>query len=325
MNAYLKDKTVVITGASSGVGRAAAVAFAKAGAALVIAARREDALQEVADECSAFGAEVLVVCTDVTDSGEMAALAEAADDFGDGIDVWVNNAGVLAVGAFDEMPAEVNNRVVETNLIGYMNGAYSALPYFKRQGRGILINNISVGGWMPTPYGVAYTASKFGLRGFSEALQAELIPYPHIHVCAMYPAFLNTPGIQHAANYTGVRLKPAPPVFNPERVAKAMVHIAKHPCRESWPDAAAPAIRRAYGIAPRLVGWLAELGFRKYFQTGVRAPDSSGNLYDAGTPLTTERGGWNAQRRVTQAGSVFILAAGVAAIAAIVRSARSDD
>ena len=321
----LQNKTVVITGASSGVGRAAAIEFAKAGAALVIAARREDALQEVADECTALGAEVLVVPTDVTDSAEMATLAEAADDFGDGIDVWVNNAGVLAVGPFDETPAEVNCRVIETNLIGYMNGAQAVLPYFKRQGYGVLINNISVGGWMATPYGVAYTASKFGARGFSEALQAELSHYPRIHVCAMYPAFLNTPGIQHAANYTGALLKPAPPIFNPERVAKAMVHLAKHPRRESWPDAAAPAIRRTYGFAPRLVGWLTELGFRKYFQHGERAADSSGNLYDAGTPLTSVSGGWTTQRRVTQAGSFFILAAGIAAAAAIIRGARSDD
>ena len=294
----------------------------RAGAALVIAARREEALQEVADECTALGADVLVVPTDVTDSLEMAALAEAADDFGDGIDVWVNNAGVLAVGPFDETPVEVNNRVIETNLIGYMNGAQAALPYFKRQGYGVIINNISIGGWFASPYGVAYTASKFGLRGFAEALQAELSPYPDIHVCAMYPAFLNTPGIQHAANYSGAKLKPAPPVFNPEGVAKAMVQLAKHPRRESWPDAASLAIRAGYALAPRLVGGLTELGFRKYFQHGVRAAESSGNLFDAGTPLTSARGGWTTQRKVTQVGGYFILAAGIAAVAGMMRKRR---
>ncbi len=315
----LLDKTVVITGASSGVGRAAALAFARAGANVVLAARREHALQDVAEECTALGVHALVVPTDVTDALEMEALAEAADDFGDSIDVWVNNAGVLAVGPFDEIPAQVNNRVVETNLIGYMNGAHAVLPYFKQQGRGVLINNISIGGWMATPYGVAYTASKFGLRGFSEALQAELSQYAHIHVCAMYPAFLNTPGIQHAANYTGARLKPAPPIFNPERVAVAMVRLAKHPRRAAWPDAAAPAIRATYRLAPRLVGWLAEAGMRAYFRRARPAAPSSGNLYDAGTPLTNSRGGWRKERLATQVGSAFIVAAGLAALVGVVK------
>jgi short-subunit dehydrogenase len=323
INGALQNKTVVITGASSGVGRVAALEFAKEGAALVLAARREEALQEVADECIALGAQAIVFPADVTDALEMEALAEAADDFGDGIDVWVNNAGVLAVGPFDETPSEVNTRVVETNLLGYMNGAHAALPYFKQQGYGVLINNISVGGWMATPYGVAYTASKFGLRGFCEALQAELSPWPGIHVCAMYPAFLNTPGIQHAANYTGTRLKPAPPVFDPRRVAHAMVHLAKHPQRSYAPDAAAPLMRIGYALAPRLVGTVAEVVMRGYFQRGRPASDSSGNLYDAGTPGTSIHGGWNRERAVTKVSGILAVAAGLSALVAIVRRARS--
>ncbi len=286
--------TVVITGASSGAGRAAAIRFAKAGADVVLAARREEALNEVAAECEAHGVSALVIPTDVTDAAAVQALAEAASDFGEGtIDVWMNNAGVLAVGPYDEMPVETARRVVETNLLGYMHGAHAALPYFKARGRGVLINNISIGGFLPTPYGVAYTASKFGLRGFSEALQAEVSAWPNIRVVALYPSMLDTPGMQHAANYTGVRLKAAPPVFSPERVARAAVQAAIHPQKPArFPDAASLIFRAGYAVAPGLTRRVAERFMRGYFNRAKPAPHSDGNLFDGDTLLTDVTGGW---------------------------------
>jgi short-subunit dehydrogenase len=97
------------------------------------------------------------------------------------------------------------------------------------KGYGVIINNISVGGFLPVAYGTSYSASKFGLRGFFEALQSELARYPHIHVCNMYPSFLDSPGIQHAANFTGVHVRPAPPVFDPMHLADTMVKLAQYP------------------------------------------------------------------------------------------------
>lgn len=315
----LRSKTVVITGASSGVGRAAALEFAKWGANLVLAARREEALQDVVERCAALGALAIAVPTDVTKTEEVEQLAEAADDFGDGIDVWINNAGVLAVGPFDETPTEVNTRVIETNLLGYMNGAHAVLPHFKRQGHGILINNISVGGWYPAPYGTAYTASKFGLRGLTGALQAELSAWPDIHVCGLYPAFLDTPGIQHAANYTGVVLKPAPPIFPPSRVAKAMVSLARHPRRASSPDLAAPAMRLLHALAPRLCGRVTEALFRSYFKIGKSSGATSGNLFDDNAPLTSVEGGWKTQRTITAAGNGLLVGAAVIGLLSLLR------
>jgi short-subunit dehydrogenase len=137
-------------------------------------------------------------------------LANAAVDWQDRIDVWVNNAGVLAAGDFDVIPMAVHEQVIKTNLLGYMNGAHAVLPFFKEQGWGTLINNISIGGFLPVPYGAGYTAAKFGLRGWSEALKAELTGWPEIYVCDLFPAFLDTPGIQHAGNYTGKVLKTGP-------------------------------------------------------------------------------------------------------------------
>ncbi len=207
----VKEKLVVITGASSGAGRAIAIEFAKQGAKLVLAARRQQALEEVAAECHELGATTHVVQTDTGDALSIQDLAKAAIEFGGRIDIWINNAGVLAAGALEDIPAEVNEAVIRTNLLGYIHGAHSVLPYFKQQGYGILVNNISVGGWFVTPYMAAYSASKFGLRGFFESLKGELIQYPDIHICDLYPGFLDTPGMQHAANYTGKSLKPAPP------------------------------------------------------------------------------------------------------------------
>ncbi|RYY93222.1 MAG: SDR family NAD(P)-dependent oxidoreductase, partial [Chitinophagaceae bacterium] len=206
----IEGKVVVITGASSGAGRAMAIAFAEAGARLVLAARRKEALQEVAQECAALGAVAIPVVTDVREAAQHAALVEAARQWAGHIDIWVNNAGVLAAGALEDIPAEVNEAVIRTNLLGYVHAAAAVLPVFKQQGYGTLVNNISVGGWIPTPYMAAYCASKFGLKGFSEALRGELAAYKNIHVCDLYPAFLDSPGIQHAANYTGAVLRPAP-------------------------------------------------------------------------------------------------------------------
>ena len=176
-HANLHGALVVLTGTSSGIGRAAAQAFARQGARLVLAARDAEALAETADECRALGGEVLVVPTDVTHSDEVEALASAAAEFGQGrIDVWINNAGIGAVGAFDETPLDAHEQVVQTDLLGYLRGAHAVLPYFKQQQRGVLINTLSVGSWVAQPFAAAYSASKFGLRGLSQALRASWGP-----------------------------------------------------------------------------------------------------------------------------------------------------
>src|SRR3954465_5281121 len=174
-NIPLSQQLLVITGASSGVGKAIALELVRHGCKLVLIARREEALNQLKNEVEELGGTALTAIADVTDAEALEEVTKAAILFGEKIDVWVNNAGVLAAGEFTETPIEVHDRVIEINLLGYLHGAFAVLPYFKRQGYGTLINNISVGGWFPTPYAVGYSASKFGLRGFSESLRAELI------------------------------------------------------------------------------------------------------------------------------------------------------
>ncbi len=126
-------ETVVITGASSGIGKATAEAFAEQGADLVLAARNEEALKETAEICRSLGVAVLAVPTDVSVAEEVAHLVNEALQFSGKIDYWVNNAGVLAFGKFEEIPVDVTDQIIKTNLLGYMHSAHAVLPIFKRQ------------------------------------------------------------------------------------------------------------------------------------------------------------------------------------------------
>ncbi len=305
-------KTIVITGASSGVGRAAAIEFAKHKATLVLAARGEKALYEAAEECKEWGANAIAVVTDVTDAHAVKELANAAIDLSGKIDVWINNAGILAAGDFDKTPVQVHTQVIETNLIGYVHGAHAAVSQFIKQGYGTLINNISVGGWMPVPFGVGYSASKYGIRGFSEALRGELAKYKDIHVCDLFPAFLDTPGTQHAGNFTGVVLKPAPPVYDPQKVAKAMVRLATKPKDGTTIGSVASFLRLAHFISPKLTRDFTALFMKTYFNEADKVPVTAGNVFEPVEYGTSIYGGWNSpadaevrKKRLAIAGLLF--------------------
>lgn len=276
----LGSRVVVLTGASSGIGRATALALAEQGATVVLAARDRAALEAVAAECERRGGEALVVPTDVVDATAVRALADAAIDRFGSIDVWINNAGVGVVGRFDEVPIAVHRRVVETNLLGEMNGAHAAVQHFRQQQRGTLVNMVSIGAWAPTPYAVAYTASKFGLRGFSEALRAELRDLPDVHVCEVYPTFVDTPGFQNGGNYTGRRLKPPPPLLDPQQVAQAVVGLVKRPRDALSIGSVAWPSRLAHALAPGLLGRATKRLFDAALQRADAAPSTQGNLFD---------------------------------------------
>lgn len=294
----LQNATVVLTGASSGIGRAAAYEFARRGANLVLGARRMEVLRQVADECAELGAQAIAVRTDVTNSEEVDRLADkAAEHFGERIDVWVNNAGVGVVGNFAEVPAELHDQVVRTNLLGTMHGAHAALPYFQRQKLGVLINVNSLGGFVPAPYAAAYSASKFGLRGFSAALRAELHRWPRIHVCDVFPAFIDTPGLRHAGNYTGHKIRPLPPVYQPEKVAAAIVSLAQRPRSSVTVGASATIARLLYFLLPGLTTWgLAHLT-ESYLPQAPPQPITDGNVLHEPNFGETVHGGFTSKSR----------------------------
>ncbi|TGE28140.1 SDR family oxidoreductase [Hymenobacter metallicola] len=276
----LRHAVVVITGATSGIGRATALTFAEHGATLVLAARRAHVLAEVVDECEELGARALAVPTDVTDAAAVQDLTKAALAFAGHIDIWVNNAGSGAVGRFEEVPLDAHERVIQLNLLGYLYGAHCALPHFRRQGYGTLINVISLGAWVPEAYTASYSASKYGLRGLMDTLRTELSNEPRIHVCDVHPSYIDTPGFQHGANYVGRVIKPAPPVFPAQKVADTIVAVAKRPRRTTMVGWPAYLLRWTYALAPGLIDHAGRRLFDTYFQQAKPAPVGENSLFE---------------------------------------------
>ncbi|MEA2254619.1 MAG: hypothetical protein QOG35_664 [Solirubrobacteraceae bacterium] len=297
MERDLATSVVVITGASSGIGRAAALAFARRGSRLVLAARSPEALRDAAAECRRLGAEAEAIPTDVRDEPAVQALARHAVERFGRLDVWVNCAGVMAYGGFEQVPPDVFRAVIETNFFGQVHGARAALTPFRRQRSGVLINLSSVWGRVATPDVSAYVASKFAVRAFSESLSYELRDLPDVAVSTMLPQAVDTPIFAHAGNYSGRAVRPVPPMVGPEQVAAGIVACARSPRREVTYKRTGRALELLHALAPSLYARLLPPAFRAGNYASRSAAAGPGQVLEARPGRREVDGGWRRHRR----------------------------
>lgn len=320
----VRDSVVVITGASSGIGRATALEFARDGARLVLASRNKSALQDAANECEQCGARTLVVQTDVTDEDQVERLArKAVGKFGR-IDVWINNAGVGLYSRFEQTPSKAYQRLLDTNLRGVIHGASAAIRQYRRQNSGTLINvssQVAIGGF---PYNSYYSVSKFAVRMLGNSLRQELLG-TGIDVCTILPASTDTPFFQHAANFVGQVAQPVGSIDTPERVARHIVEAARNPRREIL------VAKKGYGLgalATASPGVYDRVIRRKTEQDHFRSErqrETLGNLFKPTEPYEIE-GGWRERKRGGgKIGTIVTLAAagGGVTVLALRRRARN--
>ncbi len=314
MRRKLRDSVVVITGASSGIGRATSLAFAKEGAHVVLAARREQPLREVASECESLGVRALAVPTDISDEQAVQELARRAVERFGRIDTWINNHGVTSFGYFDETPIEDFRRVVEVDLFGTVYGCRAALQIFQEQGSGVLINMGSMVSLLSEPFVSSYVTAKHAVRGLGMSLRQELMLKGHknIHVCTVMPATVDTPFFQHAANFLGRAAKAMPPVYSPERVAKTLVRLAKRPRREVFVGNVARLMWMQFLVAPRMTErQIAVMMDRLHVYQDKHPPATSGNLFEPMAEGAGASGGWGGRRgeqrrRIATAGMMAV-------------------
>jgi len=277
-----RNKVVVVTGASSGFGRGAAVELARRGTSVVLAARSAETLNEVARECETAGGKALAAPTDVSDRSAVEELARKAIGTFGHFNVWINDAGVAAIGRFDQVPLADHEQVIKTDLLGTAYGSHIALTHFREYGAGTLINVASVIGKIPAPLYASYTASKFGIVGLCDALRQELTEekVTDIRVCTVMPMAHDTEFFEHAGNYTGKKAVPIPPTYDPQVTIDALVKLVAEPEDEVITGWQGGPFNFLHRLMPKAIERLmAKNTEAVQLKDGQPAPATSGNVH----------------------------------------------
>ena len=286
--------TALVTGASSGIGRATVHTLAARGARLVLVARGREALEDTAAEARERGAADVLVCpADVTDADAVQRTVETAVARLGRLDAVVHSAQTMAYGRVEDVPREAFEAVVDTALHGTANVARAALPLFRRQGAGHLVVVSSLLASVSAPLMGAYVAAKWGQLGLVRTLQQEIRDAPGVHVSAVAPGGVNTPIYYQGATWAGSTGRPPPPVYSPERVARAVVARLDRPRRLVQSGFANPAVIAGFRLLPAVYDALVGPLFRVFALSGDGAQPSEGNVFASRPERNAKDGRWH--------------------------------
>ena len=294
-----RQEVVVICGASAGIGRATAVAFARRGAKVALLARGEAGLLGAKAEVEAVGGSAWVQVVDVADAEQVeAAAADIEAELG-AIDIWVNNAMVTVFSPVAQMSAEEYRRVTEVSYLGTVHGTCAALRYMRARNRGAIVQVGSALAYRAIPLQSAYCGAKFACRGFTDALRVELMhEHSRIHLSMVHLSAFNTPQFDWARTRMPRQPQPLPPIFQPEVAARGIVWAAYHRRRELY--IGFPAVKAIVGnkLLPGFADWLL---CRQAFdgQQGEQPlpADRADNLFDPVNRDMGSHGRFDAQAR----------------------------
>lgn len=275
-------KVVVITGASAGVGRATAAEFARRGCDVGLIARDQGRLEQAAAELRQMGVRAVPAVADVADFAALeAAAAQIERELGP-IDVWVNNAMATIFGPVHEIAPEEFKRATEVTYLGQVHGTMVALARMRPRDRGTIVNIGSALSYRGIPLQSAYCGGKYAVRGFTDALRAELLhDGVNVHLAMVHLPAVNTPQFDWALNKMDRRPQPMPPIFQPEVPARAIVYAAFHRRREIWLGLPTVAIILANRVAPGLLDrYLAKAGYSGQLTDESKPENAPENLFD---------------------------------------------
>ena len=275
-------RVVVVTGASGGIGRASAIAFAKEGDAVALLARGEAGLAAAASEVESFGGTALTIPVDVADAGAVDAAADRVERELGPIDVWVNVAFTSVFARFDDIRADEFKRVTEVAYLGYVYGTMSALKRMKPRNRGTIVQVGSALAYRGIPLQSAYCGAKHAIQGFNESLRTELLHEgSRVRTTMVQMPAVNTPQFSWVLSRLPHQAQPVPPIYQPEVAAQGVVYAAAHPQRrEYWVGGSTAATLIANAVVPGFLDrYLAKTGFKAQQTRDRRNPHQPANLW----------------------------------------------
>ncbi len=274
-------KIVVVTGARAGVGRAAAIEFARNGCDIALLAREPEGLERAAEQLRTFGVQALAIPTDVADAAAVDAAATRAEEELGPIDIWVNAALATVFAPLHEITPEEYERATKVTYLGQVYGTMSALKRMRARDRGTIVNVSSALAYRSVPLQTAYCGAKSAIRGFTDSLRSEIIhDKKNIHVTLVDLPAVNTPQFDWALNKMGRKARPVAPVFQPEVPARAIYFAAFNKRREIW--VGFPTVMAIVGnqVAPGLLDrYLASAGYKGQLTHEPHADDAPNNLF----------------------------------------------